>query len=73
MAFRTSLSIGQFINPSSHNFRGPFCVHDVRQSLVMRYLEQVINTVASLPEGVPPSLLLVTARLSLDFETTTIR
>ncbi|KAL5254697.1 hypothetical protein ACHWQZ_G014210 [Mnemiopsis leidyi] len=53
-------------------FRGPFCVHDIKQGLVLKYVEHILNHISTLGDNQPPSLLLVTARLCLEFETYTI-
>ena len=53
--------------------RGPFCVHDIKQGLVLKYMEHILQHVSTLGDNLPPALLLVMARLCLDFETTTIR
>ena len=39
----------------------------------MRYMEHIVKNVNTLEDNVPPSLLLVMARLCLDLETNTIR
>ncbi|KAJ8316807.1 hypothetical protein KUTeg_004711 [Tegillarca granosa] len=59
-------------------FRGPFCTQDVREGLVVAFIQHIYSTCEEFCEGTgekgsaPPALLLILSRLCLDFEGSTI-
>ncbi|XP_060076559.1 vacuolar protein sorting-associated protein 51 homolog [Ylistrum balloti] len=59
-------------------FRGPFCTIDVREGLIVGFLNHINSVCEEFCEGtgdrgsVPPALLLILSRLCLDFEASTI-
>ncbi|KAL5021768.1 hypothetical protein ScPMuIL_000923 [Solemya velum] len=56
-------------------FRGPFCTHDVREGLLVAFLQHINTVCQDFCEGsaekgsVPPALLLILSRLCANFET----
>eukprot|EP00112_Aurelia_sp_Birch-Aquarium-sp1_P006498 Seg1716.21 transcript_id=Seg1716.21/GoldUCD/mRNA.D3Y31 product="Vacuolar protein sorting-associated protein 51" protein_id=Seg1716.21/GoldUCD/D3Y31 len=60
-------------------FRGPFCIDDIRESLVVGFLKAILDKAKSFgcePSGnlsVPPPLLIIMSRLCLDLSEKTIR